>query len=176
MPVEPAAAPGTPCPSLSGVLRRPRHLVLVAALAATAAVGACTASEETATPATTAAPVSQPTPAPAEFCAALEDMTTGDAASLAEVEEVLIRLEATAPPEIAPEVATFVALARESATAFAPLGPEAPQAEVLAVLEGLSPEARGFVEQIGATASTGELPEGPVGDVIGYGALACGPG
>ena len=151
---------------------QPPALALAAALLAGALLGACAAGGDDASPATTSA---DPPAAPAdpEFCQALAGLAL-DAATLAEVEEALARIEATAPPELADEAREFVELAREASTALAPLGPTASQAEVLAVLDSLSPGAQAFVADISEAAATGELPPGPVGDIIGYQLLTCG--
>lgn len=109
----------------------------------------------------------------AEFCAAMEDLQSGAVQEPVALASVYDTIESNAPAEIRSEVEEFVDASRAVSEAFAEAGAPGQEVDVEAVMASLTPEQREVVEALAASAQTGELPDGPAGEVLSYALENC---
>lgn len=108
-----------------------------------------------------------------EFCAAMDDLQGGAVQEPAALASVFDTIESNAPMEIRAEVEDFVDASRAVSEAFAEAGAPEQEVDVEAVMASLTPEQREVVEALAASAQTGELPDGPAGEVLSYALENC---
>jgi hypothetical protein len=108
------------------------------------------------------------------FCAAMGELAAGDLADVRSVEELTDRVRASAPAEIRDDATEFSRHALGVTRAMAAAGAPDQEVDVDAVLEGLPPEQRAFVDDLVVASQTGEMEDNVVGRVLGYALTECG--
>lgn len=107
------------------------------------------------------------------FCTGMDDLQSGAVQEPDALASVYDTIESNAPTEIRAEVEEFVDASRAVSEGFAEAGAPEQEVDVEAVMASLTPEQREVVAALAASAQTGELPDGPAGEVLSYALENC---
>ena len=102
------------------------------------------------------------------FCSHMESLTTAAPTDPTALDQLYSNIESSAPEAIRTDVVEFIRLGRAVSDAFASAGAPTQEVDVEAVMAGLPPDVRAFVEELASSTQSGETRDTPTGRVFSY--------